>query len=291
MAVKIRESDRVVIFGAGRAGENAARYVAELNAEIVCFCDNDENKVGCIVEGVEVKAPDSLNSLRYDFVLVASMYAESIREDLFRRYPVVKEKLVILPSSVCLSASSLDRDRERKTLLDINELMKASGFDYFVDNSALLGLTRDQDLLPWAHGGVDISVLSDRVNIDDLVELIQRHYENMQIGLIRFGSDSDYWNAQQIKGIKIVDSSGATLATISVRYHCGDFYYWSFGPYIARVPSSLISERRHVTVFDVEFPVPRNTEEYLSYIYGADWRTPKPNWHWMESLHIFKKLG
>lgn len=71
------------IFGTGRV---FYRYWPHLDREqVVCLIDNDTNKVGNVIDGVEIVSPDELKHYRYDAVLILSV-----------QYPQMKKQLMEL---------------------------------------------------------------------------------------------------------------------------------------------------------------------------------------------------
>ena len=45
------------------------------------------------------------------------------------------------------------------------------------------------------------------------------------------------------------------------------------------IPARFYLELRDLTFYGEMFKVPQNTEEYLEFVYGPDWRTPMRNWN------------
>ncbi len=71
------------IFGTGRV---FYRYWPHLDREqVVCLIDNDTNKIGGAIDGVEIISPDELKRFRYDGVLILSV-----------QYPQMKKQLMEL---------------------------------------------------------------------------------------------------------------------------------------------------------------------------------------------------
>jgi len=44
------------------------------------------------------------------------------------------------------------------------------------------------------------------------------------------------------------------------------------------VPSCYFAEFRNFEIFGIELPIPKESESYLEYKFGHDWRTPKKQW-------------
>ena len=73
----------IVVFGTGSNGERAWRAAAELaDINVVCFADNDLRKQGVELHDRVVVTPDGLREKRWDFIVLASMYAPEIQRQL-----------------------------------------------------------------------------------------------------------------------------------------------------------------------------------------------------------------
>jgi predicted O-methyltransferase YrrM len=71
----------LIIFGASTLG-NSAYHALKISYNIQCFCDNDKNKWGKKLNGVEIKSPDILTNEKNVRVIIASMYSEEIGRQL-----------------------------------------------------------------------------------------------------------------------------------------------------------------------------------------------------------------
>ncbi|MCI9446036.1 MAG: glycosyltransferase family 4 protein [Lachnospiraceae bacterium] len=68
------------IFGIGRV---FYRYWPHLDREqVVCLIDNDTNKIGGAIDGVEIISPDELKRFRYDGVLILSVQYHQMKKQL-----------------------------------------------------------------------------------------------------------------------------------------------------------------------------------------------------------------
>lgn len=88
----------VMIFGTGSSGDRAWHAAASHpHVRVVGFADNDPTRRGRVFHGREVVSPDQLPAMRWDFVVVASMYADDIRRQL--------EGLGVPPGKIVVPAS------------------------------------------------------------------------------------------------------------------------------------------------------------------------------------------
>ncbi|SMP52667.1 50S ribosomal protein L11 methyltransferase [Anoxynatronum buryatiense] len=76
------KNDQIIIFGASEAGLNFYDQWSHLY-NIKCFMDNDPNKWGKKLNGIDIVSPDVLESR--DTVFVASMYYEEIEKQLLEK--------------------------------------------------------------------------------------------------------------------------------------------------------------------------------------------------------------
>lgn len=74
-------STDIVLFGASNLGK-AAYTLLKNNYNIVCFCDNDSEKWGKSIEGIEVIPPSRLRGMDNVDIVIASTYYEEISKQL-----------------------------------------------------------------------------------------------------------------------------------------------------------------------------------------------------------------
>lgn len=78
------EGKRGVIFGASAGGKRVLGTIKSIKRgiKIVAFFDNDERKWGTLIEGIKVFPPSELLAINPDFIIVASMWEDEIRDQL-----------------------------------------------------------------------------------------------------------------------------------------------------------------------------------------------------------------
>lgn len=74
--------ENVILFGASRLGEIAYQYLVD-TYNIIFFCDNDKNKWGKKLMGVEIISPNRLRKLENTKIIITSRYHKEILEQLF----------------------------------------------------------------------------------------------------------------------------------------------------------------------------------------------------------------
>lgn len=78
---------RIILFGASKGGLSAIEDLSP-KAKIVAFSDNDPTKHGSRFNGIPIVAPNQINDLSPDGVVISSMYSEDIYHQLIEMgYP------------------------------------------------------------------------------------------------------------------------------------------------------------------------------------------------------------
>ena len=54
-------------------------------------------------------------------------------------------------------------------------------------------------------------------------------------------------------------------------------------------PLGLLKEFKDIIYYDINITVPKKSEEYLSYVYGKNWKTSKKKYHWIDSPSTIRK--
>ena len=81
---KLKYPSQIIIFGSGKGGERVFKQYSKDN-EILAFCDNSIEKQGTFLFEIEVISPDKLEDLKFDQILIASQYSDSIFVQLIKK--------------------------------------------------------------------------------------------------------------------------------------------------------------------------------------------------------------
>jgi hypothetical protein len=187
------------------------------------------------------------------------------------------------------------RGKQALALLhQLNSLFVQWHIPYVLEAGTLLGIVRENRLLPWDND-IDFTITEDSLPrlpllIEGIKEAglwvkIKRYHE--AIGPINAGS------VRIIKvGIRLFPGHKPTpLADIFVKYRHQDRYYWSIGdpnPVLKSTPSHFYDERTHLTFNGTPFLSPLHYRDYLAYHYGPNWETPKTTWDFRYDDHCSK---
>lgn len=81
----LKNKRKIVLFGSGMNGRSVLHYLMAHGMTVACFADNDKNKWGTKVEGVEIICPRDLDYGSVDAVVISpyeQVFVEAIRRQL-----------------------------------------------------------------------------------------------------------------------------------------------------------------------------------------------------------------
>jgi hypothetical protein len=186
------------------------------------------------------------------------------------------------------------REAATKMLHTVCRLLDAERVPYVLEAGTLLGIVREQRLLPW-DTDVDITVIAEHA--EALLAMRPRLWRAGYRTRVRRVPGSVGPFAQRTPRLLKVQTrrwllfKDAGLMDIFIKYRVGDKYHWIIGdrdPVWKQAPAHFY-ERTARRLFDgYEFRVPEDAEGYLAYHYGPDWRTPVTTWDFRYDDHCVK---
>lgn len=87
--------DKIVVWGTGKIAKelmNSLEQMKYYRDNIVAFCDNDSKKWNTEFCGNEVVSPNELDNLVYDYLVIATVHEDEIRNQISLHYPRMMEK-------------------------------------------------------------------------------------------------------------------------------------------------------------------------------------------------------
>lgn len=192
-------------------------------------------------------------------------------------------------------------DPNERNLIDIVHFLREHEIDFWVDQGTLLGIVRDDALLPWDKD-IDLSVWPDEFDrVVRLREELRRrgyYFELHEYKDCLFLSKEDGYFVEigryrvegemavrKNNGPRIKPSEMAVkrvLRLLPHRLHCmlrdlGRRWHKK-ETILFRTPLRFYSDFRMIVFRGLELKVPAETEAYLAFKYGEDWRTPIREW-------------
>ncbi len=162
-------------------------------------------------------------------------------------------------------------------LKDVTDAMDEHGVRYWLDFGTLLGIVRENRILPW-DDDMDISVFEeDRWKVEKIVlptikKKLYRVYTRY------FSQEDSVLNKGDIRAFRVRNSRfgfmrGFVKIDIFVMYKNTDSYYWYELGAKHKLPSEYLQELDTIEFNGKTYSKPKNHDAYLTHHYG-DWRTP-----------------
>lgn len=279
---------KVYIFGASVGGKKFLENSNEpLN--VLGFLDNDLNKQGKLFEGYQVFSPDIIfERTDYDYVVVTSMYIDSIYKQL-RLLSVDKERILFPPKKMLkLNKRPFEKIEMRNNASELLCLLATilKNYNYYISFGTLLGIVREGDLLAW-DDDIDISIRPSEVDLilDTIISNIEplSKYHDLKVYKRMFTS-TKIANISIHCYINGEDSFHISLACLNSDEVNKDMYMQE----VNITPKAFFASYDIVTYKNTSLKVPKNYISYLEYTYG-DWKVPKKETSFFDNSLSYKE--
>ncbi|MCT7481225.1 MULTISPECIES: LicD family protein [Aliarcobacter] len=279
----------VIIFGTGEFAKNIYnQYKNDLN--IINFSDNNKDKHNTLFFEKLVVAPKDLTSIDFDEIIIASSYSEEIYQQLVEDLNLDKNKIrrLYVNESKVQFYSKEKVEKSEYFMFEICRLLEENHISYYIDHGTLLGIIRDEALIPW-DTDIDLAVL---IEDKEKIETMLKSYLNNFIHPL---CKTNNWKYKIEKEEIIVEGIKETLYTtfqifnysnfqedevaleLMFRYKRDSIIYWGFCEKYLKAPLDITLPTKQIFYKGHPINVPNNTMKYLSNLYG-DWKTPIKNW-------------
>ncbi|WP_010662160.1 LicD family protein [Marinilabilia salmonicolor] len=160
--------------------------------------------------------------------------------------------------------------------------------NYFLEGGTLLGIVRDQNLLPWDHD-IDFSI-----NPSDLQKILNLRWYFLRRGykfsVRKSKKDVGPFKKGDIFLIKIKPlfkflfkefspfiNSEILVCDLFIKKTDGDFYYWQAKDRVMKVDAKYYETYDKIKFLGRDLRVPAHYKDYLTEKYG-DWSVPVKEW-------------
>ncbi len=178
-------------------------------------------------------------------------------------------------------------DIAHKMLEDVATIFEENGVEYMLDAGTLLGIVRENRLLPW-DSDLDINVSPK--HIKKIIDLKWKFFlKGYRYRPKYYKVDAGPFKKGELRLIKISTRkffffAGHKICDIFVKRPIesdSDNYYWSvhLTPAILKsIPKKYFEGAKKITFRGREYSIPKDEIGYLEAHYGKNWRTPVKEW-------------
>jgi len=280
---------KAIIFGTGEFGKNIFNINKE-HKNIICFCDNDTSKHNQILFDKKIISPNKLNDIEYDEIIIASTYAQDIYFQLINELklnPTKIKKLFVNESNIQFY-SKIKKDKSEEFMFFICNLLEEHKITYYLDHGTLLGIIRDNNLIPWDKD-IDLAVFaSEEEKIYNFLNKILPTYKhpnckenNWKYKIAKDKLFLDNRTIDIIVELQIYNDSNYTEDLIALdlmfRYILNDKLHWKVADKHLSIDSSIVLPMSTVKYKGNLLYIPNQTSKYLEKLFG-DWKTPIKQW-------------
>lgn len=164
-------------------------------------------------------------------------------------------------------------DLAYRFLKEASDILYANQVRFCVDSGTLLGIIREDRLLPWDND-LDFSVFSeDSERIGRAVDDFKSRGFDVQSTTFPRPYGSIKRGDLRICKIK----SDEVVLDLIVKHLDGEFYYWMVWDTLKRAPKRFYDKLTTLNFMGKDYPAPSYTHEYLTYRYG-EWRITQKKW-------------
>ena len=164
-----------------------------------------------------------------------------------------------------------------KILHDVTTEFEAASIPYWLEGGTLLGIIRENRLLPWDND-MDISMyIADRWKL--LKVTIKLIFKGYRISTRFYNKDMGPFKKRELRMIKVRNyekfmKKGEVMLDIFLKKKVDNDYYWTVGiksPVLKSAPAKFYDELITIEFDKKDYLIPLDYEGYLTYRYG-NWK-------------------
>ena len=165
----------------------------------------------------------------------------------------------------------------KKMLRNVCGILDNNNIPYILEGGTLLGIVRENRLLPWDND-LDLTIIEQ--DMDRVLKLRREFWwAGYKIRIRKSKKKVPHFPIDSVRLLKIKTKkyffvSGIGIMDIFVKKKIDDKYYWIVGQHdhvLKSVPSSFYENLTNYNFEGYDYSVPANYEDYLTYRYG-EWR-------------------
>lgn len=294
---------KTLLFG---AGEGCSRFIQNeiFKRNFLAIIDNNKTRCGELFYGLKIISPEQIQDFKFDEIVITTQWVKEVQKQLTTDLKIDKNKIII-PSKESLKrprpfTDSATADLAKKIIKTIAKNANDDNIELFIDSGTLLGIVRDNIIMPW-DDDIDFAFnISNIVNIDfDIKQWVTKILEKSDLPVsfdisalvdknntivdIAIDFKSDIYNSfrTSIKIRKDIDGNSVELSSLGLFY----------------APSKYFCKYEIIEWDGVKLKVPYKYKDYLTFVYG-DWNIVKKSISMVDYQHLgdvsfnaFKEAG
>jgi len=166
----------------------------------------------------------------------------------------------------------MDKEAGRKCLLEVSDLLKTLGLQFFLMQGTALGAYRDGGFVP-TERDIDFGILQENLT-PVAIPLVSR------LAALDFQVETFSLPFHKVRTI-VAWKYGAKVDLVgmirwgNLRFTANPVHPSVVEPYALVHEAEILENYAQITLFEQTFNMPYKIETYLEREYGDDWRTPK----------------
>ena len=289
----------IIIFGTGEFGKDAYDYYkVQNNISIIAFCDNDEKKQNTTIFDIKIIHPNSILTLEYDEIVIASSFDDEIYKQLVGMKISDNNINTLNLNQIKLQLSQGDKLLlAERLMLDLADLFNKKNITYHIDHGTLLGIIRDESLMPW---DIDVDFAIQSNDKDMVLKVLEKFlvtyqskyckYNDWKCSIHNCAMTLNNKNELLPMVIKVFndtddETSNSFFVDIELKYIFNSNLYWMVGSRKLSAPIAFCFPPDEVRFKNQKVKVPNNTFDYLKLLYG-DWKKIVKEWSYNQYTNI-----
>lgn len=272
------QSSAICVFG---AASTSKMYLERHRnpAKDYFLVDNDQTLWGTEFAGLCVQDPASLADIEFSEVVVAFSHVADVVRQL--ESSGIPRAAITIPAKreTTVAQFTCDSDREEawRTLSEILHVLTSLGIECIIELGVALGFYRDGDFIP-GDQDIDISVPQVQIGRTDVALEVMRRLRPSS-----FLRSANLSETELVTTIELISRSGVPISIFGRRTESG---VSRSAVQLEEVPEDLLYPPSWVEVRDGVVPLPGDPVGYLVHVYGPGWRTPNPDFTYLDYANV-----